>query len=133
MANVAPSIANILAGAGLAVGTVSGGAVIATGIIVVGGILLMAKVGEKISEVERTKSQREQFHVCCCNKVGPSGKYMCHNFYFNSRKEAEEAARHFQNSNGVELHYHDTRGSSPHFHATRNGAKISGYHFYFSK
>ena len=133
MATVAPSLANILAGAGLAVGAVSGGVVIATGIIVVGGILLMAKVGEKVSEVERTKTQREQFHVCCCNKVGPSGKYMCHNFNFSSRKEAEEAARHFQNANGVELHYHDTHGSSPHFHPTRNGAKIPGYHFCFPK
>ena len=54
MANVAPSLANLIAGAGLAVGAVSGGVVIATGIIVVGGILLMAKVGEKVSEVERT-------------------------------------------------------------------------------
>ena len=92
---MAPSSANILAGAGLAVGAVSGGAVIATGIIVVGGILLMAKVGDKISKVERTKTQRQQYQVCCCNKVGPSGKYMCHIFNFNSRKEDEEAARHF--------------------------------------
>ena len=133
MANVAPSIANILAGAELAVGAVSGWAVIATGIIVVGGIFLMAKVGEKINELERTKAQRDQYHVCCCNKVGPSGKYMCHNFYFDSRKKAEEAARHFQNANGTELHYHDTHGSNPHFHPLRNNAKIPGYHFYFPK
>ena len=125
MASVAPEIGEAIAAAGLAVGAVSGGAVIATGIIVLGGIFLFAKVGEKISEVAETKSKRKQYHVCCCNKVGPSGKYMCHNFRFNSRKEAAEAARHFQNSNGVIEH-------TGHFHAARGEKKIAGYHFLYN-
>ena len=122
MANVSPEIATELAAAGVAVGAVGGGAVIATGVIILGGIYLVAKIGETIKEVAESKSQRQQYTVCCCNKVGPSGKYMCHNILFKSRKDAEEAARHFQNSNGVIQH-------SGHFHAARNGKKISGYHF----
>ena len=122
MENVAPNIQQALAAAGLAAGAVSGGTVIATGIVIVGGILLFAKIGEKLNDISKDMSKRKKYTVCCCNKVGPSGEYMCHNFHFNSRKEAENAARHFQNSNGVISH-------NRHFHAARNGVKISGYHF----
>ena len=122
MENVAPNIQQALAAAGLAAGAVSGGTVIATGIILVGGILLFAKIGEKLGDVSKTMSQRKKYTVCCCNKVGPSGQYMCHNIQCKSRKDAEEKARHFHNANGVIEH-------PGHFHAARNGLKISGYHF----
>ena len=122
MSNVAPAVGEAIVASGLAVGAVSGGAVVATGIIAVGGILLFAKIGEKIGDIAKSMSQRKKYTICCCNKVGPSGEYMCHNIQCKSRKEAEEKARHFQNANGVIEH-------SGHFHAARNGVKISGYHF----
>ncbi len=122
MSNVAPAVGEAIVASGLAVGAVSGGAVVATGIIAVGGILLIAKIGEKIGDIAKSMSQRKKYTICCCNKVGPSGEYMCHNIQCKSRKEAEEKARHFQNANGVIEH-------SGHFHAARNGVKISGYHF----
>ena len=122
MSNVAAAVGEAIVASGLAVGAVSGGAVVATGIIAVGGILLIAKIGEKIGDIAKSMSQRKKYTICCCNKVGPSGEYMCHNIQCKSRKEAEEKARHFQNANGVIEH-------SGHFHAARNGVKISGYHF----
>ena len=122
MSNVAPAVWEAIVASGLAVGAVSGGAVVATGIIAVGGILLIAKIGEKIGDIAKSMSQRKKYTICCSNKVGPSGEYMCHNIQCKSRKEAEEKARHFQNANGVIEH-------SGHFHAARNGVKISGYHF----
>ncbi len=109
---------------GLAVGAVSGGTVIAAGIIAVGGILLFAKIGETIGDITKSMSKRKKYTVCCCNKVGPSGEYMCHNIHCKSRKDAEDKARHFHNANGVIEH-------SGHFHAARNGVKISGYHFIY--
>ena len=122
MQNVASNLQPALAAAGLAAGVVSGGTVIAAGIVVVGGIFLFAKIGETVGEITRTMSKRKKYTVCCCNKVGPSGEYMCHNIQCKSRKEAEERARHFHNANGVIEH-------NRHFHAARNGEKISGYHF----
>ena len=124
MSNVAPAVRDAILASGLAVGAVGGGAVIATGIIAIGGILLFAKIGEKIADVANSMSKRKKYKVCCCNKVGPSGEYMCHNIKCKSRKEAEEKARHHYNANGVLEH-------PGHFHATRNGVKISGYHFLY--
>ena len=71
---------------GLAVGAVSGGTVIAAGIIAVGGILLFAKIGETIGDITKSMSKRKKYTVCCCNKVGPSGEYMCHNIHCNQEK-----------------------------------------------
>ena len=118
------NVGEAIAAAGLTAGVVSGGTVVAGGIIVIGGLLLLAKIGEKIGDIQRTAAQRKQYTICCCNKVGPSGQYKCHNIMCKSRKDAEEKARHFHNANGVVLH-------SGHFHATRDGKKISGYHFCF--
>lgn len=122
MSDVAPEVAEAIVASGLAVGAVSGGAVVVTGIIVVGGILLFAKIGEKIRDIAQSTSNRKKYTVCCCNKVGPSGKYMCHNIQCKSRKDAEQKARNLHNANGVIEH-------SGHFHAARNGEKIPGYHF----
>ena len=124
MSNVAPEVAEAIAAAGLTAGVVSGGAVVVGGIIVVGGLFLLSKLGETIGEIQKTASKRKQYTVCCCNKIGPSGQYMCHNIRCKSRKEAEEKARHFHNANGTVLH-------NGHYHATRDGKKISGYHFCF--
>ena len=47
MAEVASNIANLFAALGIAVGAISAGTVITTGVIVVGGMFLMAKQGKK--------------------------------------------------------------------------------------
>ena len=76
-------------------------------------------------------SNQEKEEECCCNenvkKIIP--KY--HFIMKSNRKEAEEAARHYKNANGVELHPHNTKDNYPHFHPTRNGVKIPGAHFQF--
>ena len=48
-----------------------------------------------------------------------------------SRKEAEEAAKHYPLSNGVIYHASNTTDKYPHFHPARNGVKIPGVHFCF--
>ena len=53
MSTIAPNIANLFTALGIAVGSVSGGTVLVTGVILVGGIYLMAKKGEKISDVAK--------------------------------------------------------------------------------
>ena len=90
MSNVAPAVGEAIVASGLAVGAVSGGAVVATGIIAVGGILLIAKIGEKIGDIAKSMSQRKKYTICCCNKVGPSGEYMCHNIQCKSRKRLKK-------------------------------------------
>ena len=129
MAEVASNIANLFAALGIAVGAISAGTVITTGVIVVGGMFLMAKAGEKIEDVVRTASERKKYNVCCCQ--GPSGNYINHFIMKKSKKEAEEAAKHYGNANGAELHAHNTKDNYPHFHPTRNGVKIPGVHFQF--
>ena len=131
MSTIAPNIANLFTALGIAVGSVSGGTVLVTGVILVGGIYLMAKKGEKISDVAKTASIREQYEICCCNQVGPSGKFKNHFIMKSSRKEAEEAARHYGKANGVEFHPHNKVDKYPHFHPTKNGVKIPGVHFQF--
>ena len=104
MSGAAPAVGEAIAAAGLTTGIISGGTVVAGGLIFVGGILLLAKVGEKIGDIQRSKPIRPQYSVCCCNKIGPSGKYMCHNIPHKNRKEAYEHVRHFNGATGVESH-----------------------------
>jgi hypothetical protein len=66
---------------------------------------------------------------CCCGARGPSGKSKVHFIPKRSRKEAEEAARHYANADGVEHHASNTTDNSPHFHPTKGGVKIPGVHF----
>ena len=124
---IAPAIAELFKAIGLTIGAVNGGVVIAAGIVLVGGIYYMAKKGEKIKDIEKTKTKRKQYYVCCCNKICGSGEYMRHNIMSSSRKKTEDRARHFQ----FVKHYHDKLGGPPHFHPTKNGVKISGYHFHY--
>ena len=131
MTEVASNIANLFAAIGIAAGTISAGTVLTAGVILAGGIYLLAKAGEKIEDIKRTASKRQQYEICCCNLIGPSGKFKNHFIMKKSRKEAEEAARHYGNANGVELHAHNTRDNYPHFHPTRDGNKIPGVHFQF--
>ncbi len=131
MAALAPNIASLFTALGIAVGSISGGTVLVGGVIVVGGIYLMAKAGEKVKDIAQTASKREQYEICCCNQVYRSGHYKNHFIMKKSRKEAEEAAKHYGNANGVELHPHNTKDKYPHFHPTRNGVKIPGVHFQF--
>ena len=81
-----------------------------------------AKVGDIIIE--------EHDRQCCCG-CGPSGLPKIHFIMKRSRKEAEEAARHYPGANGVEYHAHNMNDCYPHYHPTRNGKKIPGVHFQF--
>ena len=128
---IAPNIASLFAAIGVAVGSVSAGTVVVSGVVLIGGIYLMAKAGEKIQDIARTAATRQKYEVCCCNQVGPSGKFKNHFIMKSSKKEAEEAARHYGNANGVEYHPHNTKDKYPHFHPTRNGQKIPSVHFQF--
>ena len=130
---IAPDIIKLFSAIGVTIGSVSGGTVIVTGVVLIGGIYLMAKAGEKISEVARTAASRKQYEVCCCNQVGPSGFFKLHFIMKASRKDAEQAARHYGNENGVEYHPSNTKDKYPHFHPTRNGVKIPGVHFQFPR
>ena len=131
VAKIAPNIAQLFAAIGVAIGSVSGGTVIASGVLLIGGVFIVAKAGEKISEVVKTASSRKKYEICCCNQIGPSGLFKVHFIMKASRKEAEEAARHYKNANGVEFHPHNQKDPLPHFHPTRNGEKIPGVHFQF--
>ena len=128
---IAQNIASLFTAIGVAIGSVSSGTVIASGVILVGGIYLMAKAGEKIEEVVKTAAERKKYEVCCCSKVGPSGQFKNHFIMKSSRKEAEEAAKHYGNANGVEYHPHNKKDKYPHFHPTRDGKHIPGIHFQF--
>ena len=71
---------------------------------------------------------------CCCgcdNSIGPSGKYKVHFIMKSNRKEALEAALHYENADGVEYHPSNAKDKYPHFHPTRKGKKIPGVHFQF--
>ncbi|KAK8897683.1 hypothetical protein M9Y10_015647 [Tritrichomonas musculus] len=83
-----------------------------------------AKVRDKIKEVEARQ--------CCCG-CGPSGLPKLHFIMKSSRKEAEEAARHYPGANGVLYHPTNTSDNFPHFHPTKNGIKIPGVHFQFPR
>ena len=63
---IAPDIIKLFSAIGVTIGSVSGGTVIVTGVVLIGGIYLMAKAGEKISDVVKTKASRKQYDVCCC-------------------------------------------------------------------
>jgi hypothetical protein len=132
---VSPKSAKIMAAAvaGIPfgpVGVIAGGIVTVAGWIWlknVDGAYVFATVGEKLLELERTT----RLSHCCCGAVGPSGKFKVHCILKSSRKEAEDAARHYANANGVEYHSGTASDSYPHFHPTRNGVKIPGVHFQF--
>jgi hypothetical protein len=51
----------------------------------------------------------------------------------SSRKDAEEAARHYANADGVEHHASNTTDGYSHFHPTRGGVKIPGVHFQYPR
>ena len=128
---IAPDIIKLFSAIGVTIGSVSGVTVKVTGVVLIGGIYLMAKAGEKISDVVKTAASRKRYDVCCCNQVGPSGFFKVHFIMKASRKDAEQAARHYLNANGVEYHPRNTIDKFPHFHPTRNGVKIPGVHFQF--
>jgi len=115
-------------------------AVVESGIVVISGLLLigsaiyvMAEAGERVADVFSTSNTREKYKKCCCGYLGPSGEPCVHVIMKKSRKEAEEAALHYGNANGVEFHPHNTHDKFPHFHPTRNNVKIPGVHFCFPK
>ncbi|ORX47591.1 hypothetical protein BCR36DRAFT_584686 [Piromyces finnis] len=113
-------------------------AVVEVGVVVSAGVMLLkggqyvsAKVGEKVKEIEASVSKRNNYEKCCCDYLGPSGKPCVHVILKKSRKEAEEAALHYKNADGVMYHPHNTKDKFPHFHPTKNGKKIPGVHFQF--
>ena len=81
---------------------------------------------------EHAKNGEDDVIPCCCGKWVKRSEFRRHFIFKEGRKEAEEAARHYENANGAELHYHNTTDPFPHFHPTRNGVKIhGGTHFLF--
>lgn len=119
------------------------GLVIAGGLILVAGILYYVHKGDVVEEtkVRQPTKDKERFEPCCCGMMhrssdrGPSGKFKVHFIMKNSRKEAEEAARHYGGADGVEHHPSNTHEHDkyPHYHPTKNGQKISGIHFQYPK
>lgn len=95
---------------------------------------VVKKVGELVyvDARVRDKIQEEENRQCCCG-CGPSGLPRLHFIMKSSRKEAEEAARHYPGANGVEYHPSNTKDSFPHYHPTKNGKKIPGVHFQFPR
>ena len=77
----------------------------------------------------RDHIENKKKNMCCCE--GPSGKPKLHFIMKKSRKEAEEAALHYGNANGVVHHASNTHDNYPHFHPTRDGKKIPGVHFQY--
>ncbi|KAG4103576.1 hypothetical protein H8356DRAFT_1072577 [Neocallimastix lanati (nom. inval.)] len=126
-------IAEALSAAGFAIGSVSGGTVIAAGVVLIAGVYFIAKAGEKVKDIAVTAESMKKQKECCCNAVGPSGKFKLHFIMLPSKKKAEEAARHYANANGVECHPSNTKDKFPHYHPTRNGKKIPGVHFQYPK
>lgn len=90
------------------------------------------KIGDKIQVDSAVSSfiEKEKANCCCCG-YGPSGLPKVHFIMKSSRKEAEEAARHYPGADGVLYHPTNTKDKYPHFHPTKNGKKISGVHFQF--
>ena len=110
-----------------------GGVVIGAGVLLVAGIYLYVKQGEKVADVAITAEKTKKQRGCCCNSIGPSGNYKLHFVMLPSRKKAEEAARHYPCANGAEYHASNTKDKFQHFHPTKNGVKIPGVHFQFPK
>jgi len=128
---VAPAIA-LIAASGLTAAEISiDGEIIAAGILFIAGCYVAAKKGEKVKEIENSTSNREKYELCCCGRLGPSGKPCNHVIMKKSRKEAEEAAKHYKNANGAKLDAHNKTDKYPHYHPTRDGVKIPGIHFQF--
>jgi hypothetical protein len=108
---------------------VKGAEVIVEGLLMLCGIATLAFKGEKLDEIENRAGDSD----CCCGVRGPSGKFKQHFILKNSRKAAEEAARHYPGADGAEHHTGTDADVRPHFHPTKDGEKIPGIHFEYSK
>lgn len=114
------------------------GLVIAGGLVLVAGVLYYVQKGDKVKEkTVTTEQEKEKFEPCCCGMMhcpgarGPSGKFKLHFHMKKSRKEAEEAAKHYPGADGALHHATNVVDKYPHFHPTRKGAKIPGVHFQY--